>query len=35
LKDSQSIMVRSPSLVSPFTHLPKSQPLLLNHTTQS
>lgn len=35
LKDFQLIMVRSQSLVSPFTHLPKFQLLLLNHITPS
>merc|ERR1711981_918337 len=34
-RDSLSITARSPSLVSPSTHLPKSPPLLLSHTTPS
>merc|ERR1719262_1874370 len=35
LRGSLSITARSPSLVSPSTHLPRSPPLLLNHTTPS
>jgi len=33
LKDCQLTMVKNPSWVSPSTHLPKFQPLLLNPTT--